>query len=710
MKVILYTLLFALLALSGRAQCHYILDMSDSYGDGWNGARLDVTMNGVFVGSYECFGSSTIDSVYSFSGAQMDFTFYSGNWDSEITFSITDPQGNILYNGPAPSNLDNILHTSNSTCPPQSSCVNPVSLNAYNITLNSADISWNAGSSLDSLWNVEWGLSGFTQGSGTLINGLTLSNVSLNGLNSFTQYDFYVQTDCDSNGLSIWSGPYSFMTNSVTGSCGSFQVALNDQYGDGWNGGSLDIEINGVITQTITLLNGAGPETTSFPVDSGEVINLIYNAGGYPEENWYEVYDHNAVLLYTQLPTASGGPPSTYGLKACATCLNPSNLSVTNTSSNSADLQWNTTIAGNLCNVEWGVSNFILGSGSLQNNINSSSLLLTNLNSGTAYDFYVQEICGANDNSSWEGPFTFSTIPSPGSCGMFEIILTDSYGDGWNGGYINITKNNVLYSSVTLLNGSGPESTSFPVDSGDIVNLVYSPGDWPEENTYEVYDNNNILVAAESGSVNNGPNSTYNLRACESLNSSLCGTYTLQLFDTYGNGWNNGYLDVEINGNVMHSSTLSSGFGPEITPITLDSGDVVNLIYNPPIPYSPFSAFDGYQLLDPNGITIVQEISNDSTGPPSSLGIIACHVTSSISDNSIGNIKVYPNPTNKIVNINSDDMLDRVSLYNSLGKLIYDSKISSTKHQIDISRLQPNVYILMIYDNGNMIVEKIIIN
>jgi len=55
-------------------------------------------------------------------------------------------------------------------------------------------------------------------------------------------------------------------------------------------------------------------------------------------------------------------------------------------------------------------------------------------------------------------------------------------------------------------------------------------------------------------------------------------------------------------------------------------------------------------------------------------------------------------------------MLDRVSLYNSLGKLIYDSKISSTKHQINVSRLPPNVYVLMIYDNGNKIVEKVIIN
>ena len=33
------------------AQCHYKLYMYDSYGDGWNGAYLEVTMNGSFVGN-----------------------------------------------------------------------------------------------------------------------------------------------------------------------------------------------------------------------------------------------------------------------------------------------------------------------------------------------------------------------------------------------------------------------------------------------------------------------------------------------------------------------------------------------------------------------------------------------------------------------------------------------------------------------------------
>lgn len=706
--------LFALIivffsAYSGQTQCHYLLEMNDSWGDGWNGARIDITMNGVFVGSYECLDSTTIDSVFSFTGAQMDFIFYSGNWDNEITFSITDPQGNILYSGSAPNNLDNILHTSNSNCPPGSSCINPVLLNAYNTTTTSTDISWTPGG-LDSIWNIEWGLSGFSLGTGSIINNLNVNNTTLNGLSPFTSYDFYVQADCDSNGLSTWSGPLTFTTIANAGTCGAFEIKTYDQYGDGWNGGSLEIEVNGNIIQTITLLNGSGPETNSFPVDSADVINLLYSPGDWPEENWYEVFDHDGNLIVIQFSTGNGGPPSTYGLKACPTCLNPNSLSVSNISTNSADLQWNTTISGNLSNVEWGLANFPLGTGNFVNNINANNLSLNSLAPNTNYEFYVQEVCSPTDSSSWEGPYSFITLPDPGTCGAFEIILTDSYGDGWNGGYIDVNINNNYYKSITLISGSGPETNLIPVDSNDVVDIIYSEGDWPEENSYKVFDNNNIIVAAESGSGNNGPNSTYGLIACETIILPSCGNYSVHLFDTFGNGWNNGYLDIEINNNIIFTSTLITGFGPEIVPIPLDSGDIVNLIYHPPIPSSTSSAFDGYKVFDNNNNLIIEEISTDTAGPSSSFGIVACDNFSDLMENPLDNIMVYPNPTNKIININSNIKLERVSLYNALGVLIYDSKKSSKKHQIGVSSFPPNIYYLKLCDSNNQIIKKIIIN
>ena len=80
--------------------------MYDSYGDGWNSVFRSYYER-CSCGDYECYQSFDLDSVYSFTGASMDFIFHSGNWDSEITFTILDPMGDT-FDGPAPSDLDNL--------------------------------------------------------------------------------------------------------------------------------------------------------------------------------------------------------------------------------------------------------------------------------------------------------------------------------------------------------------------------------------------------------------------------------------------------------------------------------------------------------------------------------------------------------------------------------------------------------------------------
>ena len=52
-------------------------------------------------------------------------------------------------------------------------------------------------------------------------------------------------------------------------------IELYDSYGDGWNGGLIDIIVNGNNLQTITLQQGAGPEQFFISVDSSDVIDLM---------------------------------------------------------------------------------------------------------------------------------------------------------------------------------------------------------------------------------------------------------------------------------------------------------------------------------------------------------------------------------------------------------------------------------------------------
>ena len=92
MRKILFSLALLLVSLTNtiNSQCHYLMYMNDSYGDGWNSAYLEVNMNGSFVGNFDCNQSFTLDSVYSTSGAVMEFIWHSGNYDNEISFTILE--------------------------------------------------------------------------------------------------------------------------------------------------------------------------------------------------------------------------------------------------------------------------------------------------------------------------------------------------------------------------------------------------------------------------------------------------------------------------------------------------------------------------------------------------------------------------------------------------------------------------------------------
>ena len=119
MKKIFTLFTMFLTATFASAQCHYVVDMQDSYGDGWNGASIDVSVNGATVANMTCSGSGSIDSIATLNGDVVEFSFNSGSWDSEITFQITDPSGAALGSyGPNPAVGVFLTNTSNATCVP----------------------------------------------------------------------------------------------------------------------------------------------------------------------------------------------------------------------------------------------------------------------------------------------------------------------------------------------------------------------------------------------------------------------------------------------------------------------------------------------------------------------------------------------------------------------------------------------------------------
>lgn len=89
------------------------------------------------------------------------------------------------------------------------SCLEPTAASASGATTQSVDISC---TSPGSSFQVQYGPSGFTLGSGTITGTIAGTTTTLTGLPSSTSYQYYVRTDCGSSSYSTWVGPYSFAT------------------------------------------------------------------------------------------------------------------------------------------------------------------------------------------------------------------------------------------------------------------------------------------------------------------------------------------------------------------------------------------------------------------------------------------------------------------------------------------------------------------
>jgi hypothetical protein len=87
--------------------------------------------------------------------------------------------------------------------------------------------------------------------------------------------------------------------------CCDYTITMHDSYGDGWNGGNLQVLVNNSIIGTFSAQNNAS--TASFQVCTNDTLQLIYNAGDYEEENSYELYNQNWNLLFNDGPNPSPG-------------------------------------------------------------------------------------------------------------------------------------------------------------------------------------------------------------------------------------------------------------------------------------------------------------------------------------------------------------------------------------------------------------------
>ena len=90
-------------------------------------------------------------------------------------------------------------------------CSAPTALSVTDTTATSAILHWTA-ANMETAWDIEYGQTGFTLGTGILLSNISNNDYELIGLASNTAYDFYVRSACYSSTVSSWVGPQTFTT------------------------------------------------------------------------------------------------------------------------------------------------------------------------------------------------------------------------------------------------------------------------------------------------------------------------------------------------------------------------------------------------------------------------------------------------------------------------------------------------------------------
>lgn len=176
--------------------CNLVLDLFDSYGDGWNGASIEVYEDGVLAASYTCSSDASTFTHSVCDGKTVSLNWISGSWDGECSMTITFA-GAVLYDDGAPSSGSGTFATA--SC---SSCSAPAN---FTINTSTGVLSWQrAGTAGTPVGYVlQYRVAGeenFTEVT------TTTASYTFTGLTEGTTYQFQVRTNCGTtDGMSSWS-------------------------------------------------------------------------------------------------------------------------------------------------------------------------------------------------------------------------------------------------------------------------------------------------------------------------------------------------------------------------------------------------------------------------------------------------------------------------------------------------------------------------
>jgi hypothetical protein len=560
--------------------CVHTFNMADSFGDGWNGAAVNILVNGTTVvtgatitgaDGTETFEAATGDTI------ELEWTSV-GSWPSEISWTMNDGEGNTISEGDT-SDTDGGIANCGADEEPPTACVH---------TFNMADSfgdGWN-GAAVNILVNGTTVVTGatITGADGTeTFEAATGDTIELEWTSVGSWPSEISWTMNDGEGNTISEGDTSDTDGGIA-NCGADEEPptacvhtfnMADSFGDGWNGAAVNILVNGTTVVTGATITGAdGTET--FEAATGDTIELEWTSvGSWPSEISWTMNDGEGNTISEGDTSDTDG-----GIANCGADEEPPTACVhTFNMADSFGDGWNGAAVNILVNGTTVVTGATITGADGTETFEAATGDTIELE-WTSVGSWPSEISWTmNDgegNTISEGD-TSDTDGGIANCGADEepptacvhtFNMADSFGDGWNGAAVNILVNGTtVVTGATITGADGTET--FEAATGDTIELEWtSVGSWPSEISWTMNDGEGNTISEGDTSDTDG-----GIAFCPPPPSCL---HTFNMFDSFGDGWNGAAVNILVNGTtVVTGATITGADGTET--FEAATGDTIEL-------------------------------------------------------------------------------------------------------------------------------------
>ena len=445
----------------------------------------------------------------------VDFENYTGN-ANHVAFKLS---GNYSF-----AYIDDFVYQESPNC------ITPIDVEVVTYATE-ASIDWLSLGNAES-WDIEYGVEGFTLGSGTLVNTASKPYV-LQELDPNTVYDIYIRSHCAGGDISDWSFVSAFTTL-----CPAIEAEYTYNFEDGYDGefySCWEVFGSGFITQDGNTAASTGavrisnfnegtvitPELFEFSsskrvkfwlknedgasdlvvgtlavqndlstfipyqtisssdLEEGVWQQIIIDFESYTGNDRYVGFRQQQIDNYAQFYIDE------FVYQNTPNCLEPETIEIVEITDVTLGLEWSNTSGNTDWEIEYGTVSFELGTGITLSGSGESATLV-NLYPDSAYDIYIRSNCGGGSYSDWFKLQNVRTI-----CGSFS------------GAFIQDFNTNEFVNCWSRLPIVDPEVST--------TNIVNSSNQYPlggSGNTIKFYDyeqNGDLfLVSPELGDLNNG--------------------------------------------------------------------------------------------------------------------------------------------------------------------------------------------------------------